>query len=202
MTAVAATDPTTSSLAREVAHARGLPIPLRITSITVPTAADAHDYGPVGWSRHDDEHDGPTWYVRIPVELHTDEPAAAVPPMGIAVCHELVRDETIADVVLALTCEADHDERKWDVDYITIRGCTRVVEIARKTFDRSTGMWVTESTETTSRPLDVAKVDDALHQWAARERKHSRRDPLALELQQSAVEIVETDALYDAEVTL
>ncbi len=202
---------TIATLAREVAQHRGLSIPLRITSITVPTAADAPDYGPTGWSRHDDEHDGTTWYVRIPVGIITDEPLAVVPPPVAARTHppltpsfwfELVRDEVVADVVCSLTCERDHDEVTWEIDNITIRAAERVVTIARKVWHRRSGMWTTESTETTRAPLDVAEVDRALFVWAERERRNTRRDVLAGELLRSAVEIVETDSLHDAEVTL
>lgn len=204
-------DPKLSALAREVAHARGLSIPLRITSITVPTAADAPDYGEVGWSRYDDEHDGTTWYVRLPVVLHTDSPAAEVPPptpargcapLALARRSELVRDEVIADVVCALTGPLNYEDRAWSVDSIAVHGCVRIVEMKEMHFDPFHGLWTACNAQTTRTTIDRAEVDTALHAWAARERKHGRRDPLALELRQSAVEIVETDALYDAEVTL
>ena len=209
----AARDPnaTTATLAREVAQARGLSIPLRITSVSAPTAADAPDYGPTGWSRHDDEHDGTTWYVRLPVEIHHDWPAAAVPasvparnyaPLTPARNYELVRDEVVADVVLSMSRTVDHGEAKHEVEYITILACERVVVIDAREWDAPSRRWVTVSTETTRTPIDVAEVDRALSLWAERHRRVNRIDLLAIELRDSAVEIVETDSLHDAEVTL
>jgi hypothetical protein len=202
LTAARAADATTSALAREVAQARGLPIPLRITSIGVPAAADAPDYGPTGWSRHDDDHDGSTWYVRLPVELFTDEPAATAPAPGIGVLYTVDRDETIADVVCSLTCERDHDEVTWEIDNITIRAVYREVRIARKTFIKESGFWATVDTKTTRTLLDVGEVERALFAWAERERRNARRDVLAETLLSAAVGIVETPDLHDATVTL
>ena len=201
----AARDPnaTTATLAREVAQARGLSIPLRITSVSAPTAADAPDYGPTGWSRYDDGDYGTVWHVRLPVLLDAvGLPDVQVPPTRDGMTCEIARDEVVADVVCSLTCERDHDEESWDVDNIAIRSAARVVDLVAKQWDRRAGIWVEVYREVTRTPIDVAEVDRALSLWAERHRRVNRIDLLAIELRDSAVEIVETDSLHDAEVTL
>ena len=203
LTAARSTDATTSALAHEVAHSRGLPIPLRITGLDAPTAADAPDYGPTGWSRHDDGDYGTVWYVRLPVAIDAvGLPDVQVPPTADGMTCEIARDEVIADVVCSLTCERDHDEVEWDVDNIAIRSAARVVELAAKQWDRRAGIWVEVYRETTRTLLDVTEVDDALHRWAEHGRRKHGVDPLASALRDGAVEIVETPALHDPGVKL
>jgi hypothetical protein len=203
LTAARSTDATTSALAHEVVRARGLSLPLRITGVDALTAADAPTYGPTGWSRHDDGDYGTVWYVRLPVLLDvTGLPDVQVPPTRDGMTCEIDRDEVIAEVVCSLTCERDYEDDVWDVDNIAIRSAARVVELAAKQWDRRAGIWVEVYREVTRTPIDVGEVDRALFLWAGRHRRVNRIDLLAVELRQSAVEIVETDSLHDAEVTL
>ena len=207
LTAARSTDATTSALAAEVMQHRGLRLPLRVTSITPFGPTDAPGAGPTGWGQHDDEHDGTTLYVRLPVEIHHDWPAAAVPasvparnyePLTPRRNYELIRDEVIADVVLSMSSYRDDDGVVREVEYITIRACERVVEIAAKEWSATARLWATVSTETTRTPLDVAEVDDALHRWAERERSKHGIDPLASALRDGAVEIVDVPGLFRA----
>ena len=203
LTAANSTDATTAALAHEVAHSRGLPIPLRITGLDAPTAADAPDYGPTGWSRHDDGDYGTVWYVRLPVAIDAvGLPDVQVPPTRDGMTCEIARDEVIAEVVCSLTCERDHDEESWDVDNIAIRSAARVVELVAKQWDRRAGIWVEVYREVTRTPIDVGEVDKALHKWAEHGRRKHGVDPLASALRDGAVEIVETPALHDPGVKL
>ena len=193
---------TLSALAHEVMQHRGLCLPLRITGVDAPTAADAPDYGPTGWSRHDSD-EGTVWYVRLPVVIDAvGLPDVQVPPTRDGMTCEIDRDEVVAEVVCSLTCERDHEDDVWDVDNIAIRSAARVVELAAKQWDRRAGIWVEVWREVTRTPVDLAEVDRALFLWAERQRRANRIDLLAIELRQSAVEIVETDSLYNVEVTL
>jgi hypothetical protein len=211
LTAARSTDTTLSALAHEVMQHRGLRLPLRVTSITPFDAAAASGVETTGWDQHDDEHDGTTMYVRFPVEIHHDWPAAAVPasvparnyaPLTPARNYELVRDEVVADVVLSMSRTVDHGEAKHEVEYITILACERVVVIDAREWDTPDRRWVTVSTETTRTPLDTAEVDDALHRWAEQGRCKHGIDPLASALRDGAVEIVDAPELFRPGVKL
>ena len=142
LTALDSPDRITAALARGAALNRGLSKPLRITGLDAPTAADAPDYGPTGWSRHDDGDYGTVWYVRLPVAIDAvGLPDVQVPPTADGMTCEIARDEVIADVVCSLTCERDHDEESWDVDNIAIRSAARVVELVAKPWARRAGIW-------------------------------------------------------------
>ncbi len=211
LTAARSTDATTSALAHEVMQARGLRLPLRVTSITPFDAAAASDFETTGWDQHDDPHDGTTLYVRLPVEIHHDWPAAVVPasvparnyePLTSRRNYELIRDEVIADVVLSMSSYRDGDDVVREVEYISVLACERVVEIGAREWDTPDRRWVTVSTETTRTPLDVTEVDDALHRWAEQGRRKHGIDPLASALRDGAVEIVGELALFRPGVKL